>query len=335
MDPLPITLPNRIQTMPRGGFSLGGYKGGKCGKIARRVSEKILGFVGRLQGRRFDGYTEPLCGMCSVGFDLLRGGLRLPCSFSDWDPDLILMWQSIQKNWIPQDYYTELEFERLKKSHVPSAERGYVGFTFSYGGDKFQGHKARYQGESKTRSVALNNKAKIPQLRHITRGSQFTQRSYEELNPKNQIIYCDPPYKDTGGNSVNLRGFDHDSFWSTMRDWSRNNLVFVSEHEGNAPPDWKRILREPVRRKMTTRGSQQVMDCLFVHQTWMPVAAPKVISVSSSRDLKPQTTTTISQPAMSALQKQTLQTLQLVEAKRAQVQKHKAELELQGQKASG
>jgi hypothetical protein len=245
------------------------------------------------------------------------------------------MWQGVQGNWIPKDYYTEREFECLKKSNMPSAERGYVGFTFSFGGDKFAGHKTRYQNESKTRSAALNNKAKIPRLRTITRGVQFTQRSYEELVPKNQIVYCDPPYKDTGGNSVNLRGFEHDSFWSTMRDWSRDNLVFVSEqeHEGNfpAPPDWKCIFREPVRRKMTTHGSQQVMDCLFVYQTWVPNVTPKVISVSSSQVPKPQASRTTSQPAMSALQKQTLQRLKALtdyEAKlAAQVQKYKNEYE--------
>jgi len=51
-------------------------------------------------------------------------------------------------------------------------------------------------------------------------------------------IYCDPPYKKCNFIAIrkNLLSFDTDMFWETMRKWSLDNIVIVSETE--APDDF-------------------------------------------------------------------------------------------------
>ena len=53
--------------------------------------------------------------------------------------------------------------------------------------------------------------------------------------PSQMLVYCDPPYQHpTTG--YDAEPFDHAAFWQTMREWSKDNAVFVSEY--NAPPDF-------------------------------------------------------------------------------------------------
>jgi DNA adenine methylase len=60
------------------------------------------------------------------------------------------------------------------------------------------------------------------------------------------LIYCDPPYKSTQGYSTG--NFDHALFWDTMRKWSKDNCVFISEE--SAPSDFKVVWRRTKRRTL-------------------------------------------------------------------------------------
>jgi hypothetical protein len=74
----------------------------------------------------------------------------------------------------------------------------------------------------------------------------FVKKSYDGHTPKNMLVYCDPPYRETEGYSTG--SFDHDAFWETMRQWSRDNCVFVSEE--NAPKDFRVVWRRKKRRTL-------------------------------------------------------------------------------------
>ena len=60
------------------------------------------------------------------------------------------------------------------------------------------------------------------------------------------LIYCDPPYQSTEGYS-STGEFNHELFWETMRIWSKDNCVFISEE--SAPKDFKVVWR---RKKKPT-----------------------------------------------------------------------------------
>ena len=68
--------------------------------------------------------------------------------------------------------------------------------------------------------------------------------------PKNSIVYCDPPYKDT---TKYLTDFDHEFFYSYVRKLkNEGHQVFVSEYE--MPTDFICIWEKEVKSSLSANG---------------------------------------------------------------------------------
>ena len=99
----------------------------------------------------------------------------------------------------------------------------------------------------------LQNLERLERLQRLQRpegitAPTFTSLSYDQVNIKsNSVIYCDPPYQNTGGY---LRGFDHNAFWQWVRDQSEP--VFVSEY--SAPADIKTVLAFRHKKNLSPCG---------------------------------------------------------------------------------
>jgi DNA adenine methylase len=90
---------------------------------------------------------------------------------------------------------------------------------------------------------------------------KFRCCSYEEHRPKNMLIYCDPPYANTTGYTA-CRKFDHEKFWDTMRNWSADNIVVISEYQ--APPDFECVLEMQTRLSVRSKnGCERRTERLF------------------------------------------------------------------------
>ena len=139
-----------------------------------------------------------------------------------------------------------------------------IGFGLSYAGKWWGGYDSYYDNRGKegetTRSL-VNSLKKTFSKPHI-KNATFTNLSYEQLNPTNSIIYCDPPYADTTGYSA-IGEFDHETFWNVMRQWSIHNEVFISEF--NAPNDFEVIWEKPYKVQMC-KEQQQVTEKLFKYR---------------------------------------------------------------------
>ena len=191
------------------------------------------------------GYCEPFCGMLGVY-------QHIPELFDDHKPKLnykagdinksvIKMWQASQKGWKPPTLVNEGEFNRLKKSTIDSAAKGYIGHQYSYGGQYFEGYSPKY-GKSQDTSVQSERVCNIAKkLKNVTfNPGIYTQYS----NLKGYVIYCDPPYPNTYYKHYNSGSdgkveFDHDNFWSWCRKMSKDNIIFVSSY--TAPKDFEKI----------------------------------------------------------------------------------------------
>ena len=98
------------------------------------------------------------------------------------------------------------------------------------------------------------------------------------FDKSNFLIYCDPPYKGNNLSSKFFIEFDSEKFWEVMREWSKKNIVVISE--STAPKDFKQIwcVESRVTNATTTKRYQ---DCLFVYKdTW------KLLSASVKRKIK-------------------------------------------------
>jgi site-specific DNA-adenine methylase len=99
----------------------------------------------------------------------------------------------------------------------------------------------------------------LPDIKNV----KFENASYDDFEPENYLIYCDPPYRNNNLTSKYFNSFDHEKFWNVMRKWSKNNIVIISE--SSAPRDFKKIwsTKSHVSNKFTTK---KYADNLYIHK---------------------------------------------------------------------
>lgn len=110
-----------------------------------------------------------------------------------------------------------------------------------------------------TKKRIFVKRCEIAQNEQVLKEVKFTNKDYRELKPKNMLIYCDPPYKETTYPIKYRRDikyydkFDNDEFWEIMRIWSKNNIVIISET--SAPTDfiWEKEISRSASKSKNNR----------------------------------------------------------------------------------
>lgn len=249
------------------------YHGGKQ-RIGLEIAENIHLTSTMIEDHTdftIKGYCEPFCGMLGVY-------RHIPALFADHKPKLkykagdtnksvIKMWQRAQKGWKPPKSCTEAYYEKLRKQTRSSAERGFIGHQYSYGGQYFRGFAGKY-GKNTSQPDAANRVVKIAANLPMV---EFSAGSYTQFLPLvGYVIYCDPPYAkrneyfEENGDRVH---FDNEVFWLVMQYLSQNNIVFISEYE--APKDFKLISSHNHHVFYGHRKRHKDnRERLFVHERW-------------------------------------------------------------------
>ena len=210
-----------------------------------------------------DGYFEPFCGSLGVFKQMIKYNYKKYIA-SDLQPDIILMWKKLQDNRLKlPKTFNEKMYNQLKNSDTPSAMRAVAGFGMSFGGKFFGGYIQKHAKDSnrdfyKEFKNSLNKIQKIIQKPNI----KFYNKSYDSWNPSNMLIYCDPPYKNTQGYETGV--FDHSKFWEVMREWSKNNYVFISEE--TAPKDFIIVWKKNKHRTLNSDNRSFKIEKLYVYQ---------------------------------------------------------------------
>ena len=214
------------------------YLGGK-----QRLGKYLSPFLIESFDKSFDGYMEPFCGSLGV----LKNMTELDTTIyaNDYHPDLIQMWKEVQTNTFTfPENVTEEEYNNAKLLKSPNAYKAFVGFGMSFGGRYFGAFAPKHLGEKKEDfcKEMTNSLTRImPKIKNV----KFTNKDYRTLHPKNMLVYCDPPYRQHTYPIKYRRGikeydtFDNDEFWDIMREWSKDNLVLISET--TAPDDFVEI----------------------------------------------------------------------------------------------
>ena len=141
---------------------------------------------------------------------------------------------------------------------------GFVGFLCSFGSKFFGGYARGKANNGEPRNYAMesyrNLNKQAPNLKNII----FKCSDFRKIKGvKGFVIYCDPPYKGTKqfANSVK---FDHEEFWDIMRDWSKRNIVLISEQE--APDDFVCIWEKEVARTIIPKAIPKSTEKLFIYK---------------------------------------------------------------------
>ena len=149
---------------------------------------------------------------------------------------------------------------------------GNIGFLASYNGRWFDGGYAK-PGYEKTkngtryRNYYLESKNNLEKQSDNLDDIYFMDCDYRDaINLSydlGMVIYCDPPYQNTK-QYANALQFDYKEFWIKMREWSKYNIVLISEQ--NAPDDFGCIWQQNVSRSIKASDKSNSMEKLFIYK---------------------------------------------------------------------
>lgn len=214
----------------------------------------------------FDGmhYVEPFCGYCHI---LRRVENKKSYRASDCNPLLVTLLKAIQsKRKLP--VISESAYRVLKNRKGNTLQHAVACFTYSYCGKAWGGYVDMYVRDGKRKSYSEERKRYYTNLQENEQFMSTTIREvdYRKLEFKNKLIYCDPPYANTTGYKKGNEDndFDSEKFWSTMREWSRHNFVFISEYK--APCDFKCVTYAIKQSSLSIDKRTDRKEKLFVHK---------------------------------------------------------------------
>lgn len=231
-----------------------------------------------IKKNQIENFYSVCCGGCNLEFEIECKNVFC----SDLSPTLIALHQQAQKAYskIPTETSRELwdlykaEQERLvstypielkvweEESLYPLYQIGAIEFFSSYSGGGFHyGYATTYKDRNyfKERYNNLKKQSSTEGYQKIN----FSQHSYENTVIKpNSIIYVDPPYKNVRGYQINKNKFDHEKFYSWVKE--QNCPVFISEQQ--MPPDFKLIWEKDVYRSNCTHNNKKATEKLYIYE---------------------------------------------------------------------
>lgn len=232
------------------------YQGGKK-RIGKKIYDAISCLVEDLDKNM--PYFEPFCGMCSVLIHAVKDRSTLAC---DINPDLIMLLKAIRDEWIPPIECSKEKYNELK-SAPSSPERGFIGIAASFNCAFFNGgYRLGYKSHHNFLKEASDGLMSIKE--QLKKTGFLEPRDYTQHNPHNMVIYADPPYKGNNLKSKFFSNFDHDKFWDTMRLWSKDNVVVISELQ--APSDFIKIWKYKTIVQNVTK-TKRFSESLYLHES--------------------------------------------------------------------
>lgn len=239
------------------------YMGSKS-RIVKSIVPIIQNYIDE---NNIDTYLEPFVGGANV-IDKINCELRIG---TDTNKYLIALLNHVEGKQqllgeVSRELYNDV---RTNKDNGKYADWlvGNVGFIASFNGRWFDGGYAK-SGYEKTkngeryRDYYQEAKKNILAQQKNIKNVLFGCCDYSEHNTENAVIYCDPPYQGTK-QYANATNFDYDKFWNTIRTWSKNNIVLISEQ--NAPSDFKCIWQQEVSRSIKATDKSKSIEKLFMY----------------------------------------------------------------------
>ena len=219
------------------------YHAGKS-KLAKTISKMV--YKKAEENPSIKNYAEPFSGMARVGIKVMeddKNKVFKKYIFSDVNPTITVLFKALKKGWLPKTgAITQKKWESYKKNKKPSAQKSFVGYTLGFGGQYLGGSKPCANKHSlKTHSVTdwteimLKRKKKyLKGLQSYFKSSKFVykEKSVFDLDYRDTIIYCDPPYVATAFRAKKIWDKEKEKkLWNTIKKWlepSKNNIVILS-----------------------------------------------------------------------------------------------------------
>lgn len=239
------------------------YQGGKS-KIAKQLAE-MMSNISSKRERSSNCFVSLFCGSCAIEVRLSNNFNRVICNDNHYY--LIELYKALQNGYVPPDYITSEEYQRVKENinNEPPEYVGFVGFGSSFGGKWFGGYGRSKKPNGELRWHSEESKRALLRDIEYLKDVEFICNDYRDVElPEGCVIYADPPYANTTGYSKEK--FNSEEFWEYMRNISNDHMVFISEQ--TAPDDFISIWEKPFTRTLDVNKNNQfkVTEKLFIHK---------------------------------------------------------------------
>lgn len=235
------------------------YFGGKA-----RIAKDLSKFINE---NYLKGNTKPFvdlfCGSCNITTKIDKDRLIIA---NDKHKYLMEMWKALQKGWIPPKDCTEEQYKIvLKNLDIKPYVSGFIGFGCSYSGKWLGGYCRDNTGRNYCLNAHNSVLKKIEKLKDVV----FYNLDYSEVDiPLGSIIYCDPPYMNvTQYSNKEVGKFDHNKFYSWVKENSNKYIILISEYEKNVPKDfeivWRKESKQDIRGK---NGQEKTVEILMKYK---------------------------------------------------------------------
>ena len=245
---------------------------GSKSRIAKHIVPIIQDYI---DTNNITKYVEPFVGGANV-IDKINCNEKYGF---DKNKYLIALLKRVQENKplydeVSKELYDKARtsFNNENTSEFEDWQIGNIGFIASFNGRWFDGGYAKTGYEKTKNGLRLRNyyqeaKNNIEKQANNLNGITFRTCDYKEYielpYDSGMVIYCDPPYQGTKQYS-NAMTFDYSEFWETMRRWSKNNIVLISEE--NAPSDFECIWEQEVSRSIKAADKSKSTEKLFTYK---------------------------------------------------------------------
>lgn len=226
------------------------YRGSKR-KVAKKILEQIPAA---------DYFIEPFVGGGNLTqfIDKCKYG-EIRCY--DINKYVIAYFNALKDGWLPEEYYSYEFYLELRNDmeKYPPQIYAHLGFNTTYI-SKFMASTTLLKLDAQKASRrAFNNAVKDSKW---VQGITFEHASYDEIKiPSSSVIYCDPPYINTGGYRL-VEKFDHTKFYS----WAeKQKKCFVSYTE--MPKNWHPLICHEIKHRLSGKNynkKYKISDCLWI-----------------------------------------------------------------------
>ena len=226
------------------------YVGGKA-----TVAKPIARFFSTQTVR---SYWEPFVGAASVIAEMPPSWIRYG---SDLEQSMIVLLQAVQTGWKPPLITERLHCYLREKNDPLDPRTALAKFGCSFRGAAWTG----YTYKIANRNFPLNARNTLIKLAPKIRDVIFKCSDYLTAGISADLIYCDPPYKDTA--SVGCKNqFNHAQFW----EWAGKQESLIAVTERSAPAGWVKIWHKVKSNGFKNRDATYLTERLWVREDQLP-----------------------------------------------------------------
>lgn len=221
-----------------------------------RIAKYLLPII--LKDRKeWQWYVEPFVWGANM-IDKVKGN-RIGADIDSYLIELLKHCAEWKSNEL-QDYFNEEEYNHIKnnKESYDKVTVAHCGFNSSFWSKWFWWF-TRPRKNWWNRDCICGKNLLIKQIDKL-KDVNFIHSSYQDLDiPKESIIYCDPPYKDT--TKYKTWWFDYEYFYNWCREKKKEwHTIFISEY--NMPDDFKCVWQQEIVNNLNNKKATEKLFTL-------------------------------------------------------------------------